>query len=85
MELRKRGLDRETARDAVEKVYEETDSAKLAREFAQRQLPRLSRLEPHVAKRRLYGALLRRGFEYDVIKPVVEEVLGGPGDERYDE
>jgi hypothetical protein len=36
------------------------------------------------AKRRLIGMLQRRGFDYDTIRPVVEEVLGGM-DEAHDD
>ena len=37
---------------------------------------RLKKLDPLVARRRLVGMLQRRGFEYEAIKPVVDEVLG---------
>ncbi len=80
IELAKKGVDRETARQAVANVYESHDSAADARALAMKKMRSLARLEPHVAKRRLYGMLLRRGYDYDTIKPVVEEVLGG-GDE----
>jgi hypothetical protein len=34
-----------------------------------------------VARRRLVGMLQRRGFDYDSIKPVVDEVLDGNANE----
>jgi SOS response regulatory protein OraA/RecX len=37
----------------------------------------LRKLDPVTAKRRLIGMLQRRGFDYDTIRPIVEEVLGG--------
>lgn len=40
---------------------------------------RLAKLDPAVARRRLVGMLQRRGFDYDAIKPVVDEVLGPGG------
>ncbi len=76
IELAKKGVDRETARQAVANVYESHDSSADARAFAMRKMKSMARLEPHVAKRRLYGQLLRRGYDFDTIKPVVEEVLG---------
>jgi regulatory protein len=76
LELAKKGVPRETARQAVEHVYEAHDSAAMARDLAQKKMRSLSKLDPQVAKRRLYGMLLRRGFDYDTIKPVVEEVMG---------
>lgn len=75
-DLLKRGVDRETARRAVETTYESTDTLALARELAQTQLPRLKRLPPEVARRRLFGMLLRRGHDYETVRPVVDEVLG---------
>jgi regulatory protein len=75
-DLLKRGLDRETARHAVQQVYDATDSLAIARELARKHAPRLRSLEPHVARRRLFGTLLRRGFDYDTARPVVDEVLG---------
>lgn len=80
-ELMKAGVKNETARRAVEDVYETHDSMKVARELAKKKAPSLKRLEPIVARRRLYGLLLRRGFSYDEIRPVVEEVLGEGEDE----
>ncbi len=77
IELAKKGVERETARQAVAHVYEAHDSSAMARDLARKKVRSLARLEPHVAKRRLIGLLLRRGYDYDTIKPVVEEVLGG--------
>jgi len=65
-------------------VYESTDSLAIARKLAQKKAASLRRLDPMVARRRLAGMLARRGFEYDVVKPVIDEVLGH-GQERSDE
>ena len=80
-ELMRSGVSNTTARQAVEAVYETTDTAAVARELAEKKAPSLRRLDALTARRRLYGLLLRRGFEYDVIKPVVEEVLGRDEDD----
>lgn len=77
MELAKKGIDRETARRAVEEVYEGHDTTATARALAVKKMKSLARLEPHVARRRLMGMLLRRGFTFDTIKPVIEEAIGG--------
>lgn len=76
MELLKAGVGGETARRAVEDVYEATDSNAIARKLAMKQADRLRKLDPAVARRRLVGMLQRRGFEYESIRPVVDEVLG---------
>ena len=76
VELLKSGVNRETSRRAVEDVYEATDSMAIARELAIKQSARLKKLDPVTARRRLAGMLARRGFEYDEIRPVIDEVIG---------
>lgn len=80
MELRKAGVAGAVADKALADVYSEHDSTAVARQLAEKQAPRLKKLEPLVARRRLVGMLQRRGFDYDAIKPVVDEVLGRESD-----
>lgn len=75
-ELLRAGVDADAAERAVEEVYQETDSTEVARRLAMKHAARLLKLDPAVARRRLAGMLQRRGFEYDSIKPVIDEVLG---------
>lgn len=81
IELRKAGVNDTTARKAIEDVYDPRDNLATARMLAQKQGPRLKKLEPQVARRRLAGMLLRRGFDYETIRPVIDEVLGYGQDE----
>ncbi len=76
MELMKAGVKRDIAEGAVGEVYESNDNIAAARQLAQKQAARLKKLDPQVARRRLAGMLARRGFDYDAIKPVLEEVIG---------
>jgi regulatory protein len=76
LELRKAGVTGEVADKALADVYAEHDSTAVARRLAEKQAPRLKKLDPVVARRRLVGMLQRRGFDYDSIKPVIDEVLG---------
>ena len=80
MELIKTGVKGDVAGKALDDVYGRHDSTAAARELAKKQAPRLSKLDPQVARRRLVGMLQRRGFSYDDIKPVIDEVLGRGGD-----
>ncbi len=75
-DLLRAGVEGETARRAVEDVYDRTDSMAIARELAQKKAPYLRKLDPATARRRLAGMLVRRGFDYDAIRPVMDEVLG---------
>jgi regulatory protein len=67
----------DVAERALNDVYEQHDSLSVARELVRKKAPGLKRLGPIVARRRLVGMLQRRGFDYDSIKPVVDEALGG--------
>jgi regulatory protein len=79
MELMRAGVKKEVAEVAVGEVYESNDNVAEARKLAQKQAARLKKLDPQVARRRLAGMLVRRGFDYDAIKPVIEEVIGRDG------
>ena len=74
-ELLRAGVAGEVADAALDEVYDRNDSLAVARELARKQAPRLAKLDPHVARRRLMGMLQRRGFEYEEIKQVVESVV----------
>jgi regulatory protein len=76
VELIKSGVKGDVATKALEDVYEPRDSTRVARELAMKQRARLIKLDPLVARRRLFGMLQRRGFEYDEIRPVIDDVLG---------
>lgn len=76
IELLKNGVKPTIANQALDDVYQQTDTTALARQLAQKQAPRLRNLDPLTARRRLTGMLQRRGFDYDSIKPILDEVLG---------
>jgi regulatory protein len=76
VELLKTGVKGEVARRALDQVYDAQDTLAVARQLAEKQAPRLKRLDPQVARRRLVGMLQRRGFDYEDIRPVVDDVLG---------
>jgi regulatory protein len=77
MELIKAGVKKEVADAALNDVYTKTDSLEAARMLAEKMAGSLKRLDPQVARRRLAGMLMRRGFDYETIKPVIDGVLGG--------
>ena len=76
MELMRAGVDAAVAEDALDQVYSAHDSLETARRLAEKQAPRLRKLDPAVARRRLAGMLQRRGFEYEDVKTVIDQVLG---------
>jgi regulatory protein len=75
-ELLKSGVEDEVARQALGEVYDAAGSTETARQLVRKKAPALRKLDPVVARRRLVGMLQRRGFEYEAIKPIVDEALG---------
>ncbi len=70
MELRQKGLDEETVREAVSNVDEEA----LAYETARKRAPRLASLEWGEFRKKLSEHLARRGFPYPVVSSVVTRI-----------
>ena len=75
-ELRRAGVGAADVSAAVSETFDEDDGLATARELARKKAPSLMRLDPQTARRRLAGMLLRRGFEYETVKPVIDEALG---------
>jgi regulatory protein len=72
--LRKAGVDRSVAEQAVAEAGWEDEEAR-AEEVGRARLPRLAGLPPQSARRRLVGFLLRRGFEPEVARAVCARLL----------
>jgi regulatory protein len=78
-ELRIKGIDRETIRETID--ASEIDEPAVALDLARTKLRSYRDLPPEVAKRRLAGFLTRRGFGYDAIKPVLDELFDNDDDD----
>jgi regulatory protein len=68
-ELRQKGVDQDTTEEALEGLTE----GRSARKAARKKLPSLRGLAYPEFRNRLAGYLARRGFGWDVIKPVVND------------
>lgn len=90
VELLKSGVSGPVARDALDEIYGDgrggsesgegigtVDARSLARQTAEKLAPRLRKLDPATARRRLVANLQRKGFDYETIASIVNEVLGG--------
>lgn len=80
-ELRSKGVSSDVVGEVIEEAGLDETSAAL--ELARKRLPSLSKLDRPAQERRLAAFLGRRGFGWDVIKPVMKEVFEGnePGEE----
>lgn len=74
-ELRRKGIDDEVARDALDEIDPE-DEREVARVLVRRKLRSMHSLDHAVATRRLVGMLARKGHSPGVAYAVVREELG---------
>ncbi len=82
-ELREKGVSDDVAAGALSQVDPE-DELNAATTFAAKKVRSMKGLDNAVSKRRLYGALARRGFGPDVVRRVVADALG-PRHDSWDE
>ncbi len=71
IELMKKHVDENQIQSALASL---PDEEKLIRDAAQKYCSRLKGLDKISFKKRLYGFLARRGFLYEDIKPIVDEI-----------
>jgi regulatory protein len=83
-ELRRKGVDDETARKALDELDPETEEA-AARELVRRKLRTLSRVDDTTATRRLVGMLARKGYASGLAFAVVRDELAAAGREEPEE
>ncbi len=72
LELIQKGIDKEIIEEALEKVVDEESVAQKALEKKMNIWKNLPSLE---LKKKAYEFLMRRGFEYKVVKDIVENIL----------
>lgn len=81
-ELRQKGL----AAEVVAEVEESVDEAAGARDVALRYARRMAKLDRQTFRQKLWAQLARRGFDFDVIGPAIDEAWQAvAGDDRDDE
>ncbi|MCI7551063.1 MAG: regulatory protein RecX [Actinomycetaceae bacterium] len=78
-DLRERGIAGDLAQRAVESI-DENFELESARNLAQKKMRSLAGVDRHVARRRLYGALARRGFAPNIVVQVLNEVASAESD-----
>lgn len=84
MELRRKGVDDEVAREALEQV-DDADEEQAARALARKKLRATRGLDREVRLRRAYGALGRRGYGGSLVSRVVREELAAEGADAGDD
>lgn len=83
-ELRRKGIDDDVAREALEEIEPE-DEEEAARTLVRRKLRGLRRVDRATATRRLTGMLARKGHSGEVVWRVVREELDASGFDASDD
>lgn len=74
-ELKKKGIAPELADEVVEENFDGEDVFRAACELARQRMSKSSARDVEKAKARVQNLLLRRGFDYDFIRRVIEETV----------
>lgn len=77
MDLMRSGVANDVAQQALQEAYEGQDQGQMARQLAAQHARRLRGLDPPTARRRLMGILQRRGFDYETVRPILDELWRG--------
>ena len=74
-ELERKGIDRSIIEDALSQAFDESKEAEMAMDLARRKIRSYNTDDPVAAKRKLQSFLLRRGFDFETVKDVIEQVI----------
>ena len=72
-QLRQKGVDQEIIEEAL-LVVSDADELRMATELVERKARAMSRLEPEVRKRRLFGLLARKGYNTSIALRVIQDL-----------
>ena len=72
-QLRQKGVDQEIIEDAL-LVVSDDDELRMATELVERKARAMSRLDPEVRKRRLFGLLARKGYNTSIALRVINDL-----------
>jgi len=77
-ELKEKGISDSAIEAALNEKAGKYDEYELALSMAKDRFERFKKLDRRKATKRIYDYLLRRGFKYDNIRRVVENIVGHP-------
>lgn len=72
-ELRNKGITDEQIESVLKTAYNEKSQVEYVRELIQKKLPQYENLDDRVKKKRLSDFLVRRGFDWELVKDVLNE------------
>lgn len=74
-ELKDKGINSKIIEEVLNKLKENYDEYKVACDLAKGRMKRLSKVDRHKAKRRIFDYLLRRGFSYELVSEVLQGLV----------
>ncbi len=74
-ELERKGIDRSIIEDALSQAFDQSKESEMALDLARRKARSFDADDPVAAKRKLQAFLLRRGFDFETVKDVIEQVI----------
>lgn len=75
-ELKEKGVEESIIEATLEDKAKNYDEYEVAFSMAKERFARLRKLDRRKALKRLYDFLLRRGFKYDTVRKVTEQLIG---------
>ncbi len=80
-ELREKGISADIIEAALSSKDAKYDEYEVARSMAVERFRRLKKIDRRKATKRVYDFLMRRGFAYDTVRRIIEELTELPHDE----
>ena len=74
-ELKEKGITDSVIEATLEEKAKNYDEYEVAFDMAKEQFSRLKKLDSRKASKRVYDFLLRRGFKYDTVRKIIEEIV----------
>jgi len=72
--LKQKGISKDILEATLEEVYSEYDEKELALRLANQKLKTIKNIEPIKVKKRISDFLFRRGFNWEIVEQVFEEI-----------
>ena len=74
-ELAQKGVDKSIIENALDEAFDESRESEMAVELARQKAISYGKDEPAAIRRKLHSFLLRRGFDYETVKDVIEQTM----------
>jgi regulatory protein len=80
--LRQKGIDDETAQNAIEAQFENFDEVAAVKKIASKKYKTVKHLPPQKARARVINFLRGRGFSWDIIKQAIADLFSGRAEDE---